>query len=103
MIHLILPSNSHCLEKEMLEMMIPHPPLQKKDSAEKVIHRKSSPRKMVAPEEVHAGDHVPEKRRGSKKREKSPNSEEKSGGHREQSTTTSQRHVEGIRQFHEQR
>lgn len=86
----------------MLEMMIPHPPLQKKDSSEKIIHRKSSPRKTVPPEEAPKSERGSEKERGPKKTE-GQKPEGKSVSQKQQSKNASQRHVDEIRQFHEQR
>jgi hypothetical protein len=91
------------LDKETLDMMIPHPPLQKKDSSEKTIHRKSSPRKPKVPEEAKKGDARERKTKSALKMETNPKSEEMSTSQKQQAKSSSQRHVEEIRQFHEQR
>lgn len=90
------------LDKEMLEMMIPHPPLQKKDSSEKIIHRKSSPRKTLPSEEAQKSERESEKKKGPQKTE-GQKLEGKSVSQKQQSQNASQRHVDEIRQFHEQR
>lgn len=78
-------------------MMIPHPPLQKKESSEKIIHRKSSPRKTLPPEETQKSERELEKKTEGQKLEG------KSVSQKQQSKNASQRHVDEIRQFHEQR
>lgn len=78
-------------------MMIPHPPLQKKESSEKIIHRKSSPRKTLPPEETQKSE------RGLEKKTEGQKLEGKSVCQKQQSKNASQRHVDEIRQFHEQR
>lgn len=83
-------------------MMIPHPPLQKKESSEKIIHRKSSPRKTLPPEETQKSERGLEKKRGPPKNE-GQKLEGKSVCQKQQSKNASQRHVDEIRQFHEQR
>lgn len=80
-------------------MMIPHPPLQKKDSSEKIIHRKSSPRKTIPPEEAQKSERGSEKKRGPQGQKL----EGKCVSQKQQSKNASQRHVDEIRQFHEQR